>query len=265
MNYIKRPFKVSFLIFCLICFLAACSKEITQPATSDSDIYDTTSIETLAPVTIPATTVPETTVQEESVQYEIISSKAFEYPSHDEYKMNVLVEFVNTGTCNMYLPEIGSTYDLEDSDGNLISAQNPIYAMPTVLRPGETGYLCIMERYEQSKGSDLIVVPRILTKPATLECVRYEITDTQCVMGDFGIKVLGKVTNTGTETYEQNYIACFLYDENGNLLRNELAGVEYLAPGETTGFETYGLGIPGETVESVAKIVCYAYPVLTQD
>ena len=221
-NLLRKSLFFAVVLY-LFANLASCSDSITTNITTNVTTSDN--------ATSPAIAETLEVKPEDSIQFDIISARAIEFPYFDDYQMNILVEFKNTSSFDVYLPEMGSTYDLVDADGNLVSAQNPIYAFPSVLLPGESGYLSNFEIYPESKGNTLTVVPRILAEPATVNPVRYKVTDTKWCDSDFGIKVLGYVENTDVKSYERTYIACFLYDVNGILVDEELAEIKNLAPG----------------------------------
>ncbi len=245
------------LISCIILSLAACSTQ-DPPKESLSQGSSDYQSETVLETTLE--TEPET-----KVQYEILSSRVDSWSiSEDTHFANFIVEFVNTGTCDLRLSD--STYDLEDPDGNLVSAQNFIYAFPDVLQPGEKGYLATEEIFYTPLNSDLKIIPRINAKESTIECIRYNVTDTKLVQDDYeSISVIGRVENTGATTAELTYIFVALYNADGVCIDTKLSSIDNLAPGEKVGFEAIGVSSPSVPLDSVADIKCYAYPILEED
>lgn len=178
-------------------------------------------------------------------------------------RVQTIVEITNVGSENLYLSS--GSYDLEDSDGNLIASRKMVSTYPEVLAPGEKGYM-----YEETSldnyGGDgnLTVLPRPDVERAKVELIRYNVTDLDVSDGKYrGVKVLGRVENTTSKTKDgMIYIVAFFYDANGIPIGSDFTIVtETLEPGAKIGFELSGFSLP-EYVNSdtVASAIVYAYP-----
>lgn len=213
--------------------------------------------------TFQITATPETEV-ESGVEYEILSSRAnvwteLEGTEYEYKQINVIVELLNTGTSDLHLST--STYDLEDTQGNLVSAQDFIFAFPEILAPGEIGYLAITNDFDRPFEGELVVKPRVVAEKSQFSCIRYDVTDLVQTTSEYGSVIsIGRVENTQQTTEDRTYVFVAYYDENGTCIETDYIFVDKLAPGEKVGFETVGFLSPDVTPDKIARTVCYAYP-----
>lgn len=181
--------------------------------------------------------------------------------------VQTIVEITNTGSTNLYLSS--GAYDLEDADGNLVAAQSMVSAYPSVLAPGEKGYMYEETTLDNYTGDgNLTVIPRPDVEEATVDLIRYDTSDITVSNDEFsGVKVMGRVENTTGEVSEgMVYVVAFLYDANGTPIGSVFDILtEDLEVGSKVGFELTGLSLPDDiTAESVASTTVYSYPLQYQ-
>ena len=241
-----KKITVCMLIICLLLLCSACKDFKTTEEVPSTEILQ------IVETTLPTESIPE-------VSYNILDEAVYiwqDFP--DVVWMSITIEIENTSSNNLYFSD--STYDLLDPDGKLVSAQNRIFAFPEILAPGEKGYLNITELYEKNFDTTVSVSPRILLEKSDLDCIRYKVTDTTFAEDDLGnIHVMGFVENNGPAA-EYVTIVAVLYDSNGHCLDVKLSYIENFSPGEKIGFDAIGLNPSDLTIDSVANVVCYAYP-----
>lgn len=220
-----------------------------------------------APATSGAVSTPETENTQESVAYEVTYSNARTWTdSIGSTWVQTIVEIENTGTENLYLGS--GAYDLEDAEGTLIAAQTSVSAFPDVIAPGEKGYLyeeTTLDNYDQE--GTLTVKPRPDVKEATVDLIRYDVTDVSVSDDTYlGVNVLGRVENNTDETGSLVYVTAFFYDANNTMIGSAFTILtEDLAPGSQIGFEITSFSLPDDvTAESIAQTVVYAYPMQMQ-
>lgn len=239
------------LVLCLT--LCACGAKNTSPVTENSVQSE-----------VPTESVAESTVEPEpEISYEVTSASidSWEVLS-DAYWTAVNIEISNTGTTNLRL--LDSFFDLENSTGELVSAQQRLFAFPDIIAPGETGYFNIITHSDHSVGTDLTVVPRILVEATEETPIRYNVSDVEAVWDDeeYGsFAVIGRIENCTSSIETKACVAAFVYDQNNLLIGGfRTAMIENLAPGEKVGFEAIGIQPPLNSLDEISKIICVAYP-----
>lgn len=212
-------------------------------------------------------TTDSDTENESEIQYEISYKNVASWiNSIGTMRIQVIAEITNTGTTPIYLSS--SSYDLEDSNGQIISSKQYISTYPNVIKAGEKGYLYDETSLDNIVYGQINVVPRISTKKATVPCIRYEaseisISDTPY----YGPKIVGRITNS-TDKDEDGliYVVAILYN-NSNIPIGVLTDVitDDFPKGTKIGFEATSLSLPDSiTSTSIASYKIYAYPVQFQ-
>lgn len=177
--------------------------------------------------------------------------------------VQTIIEITNTGSENLYLSP--GSYDLEDSDGNLVTSRSTVSTYPDVLAPGEKGYMYEETTLDDYSGDgNLTVLPRPDIELAKVDLIRYDVTDVTVSNDTYsGVKVLGRVENTTDETGDgMIYIVAFFYDESGTPIGSAFTILtDTLESGAKVGFEFSGFSLPDDiTADSVASNIIYAYP-----
>ena len=200
---------------------------------------------------------------EVKIQYEITYKNVVSWVnSIGTTWVQVIAEITNTGAAPIYLSS--SSYDLEDSNGQIIASKQYISTYPDVIKSGEKGYLYNETTLENTVDGTITVIPRISAKPAKVSCIRYEvseisITDTTY----FGPKLIGRIKNTTTNDEDGIiYVVAILYDSNKKPI-GVLSDLIYedLPAGEKIGFEATSLSLPDNiTSDSIDSYLVIAYP-----
>lgn len=181
--------------------------------------------------------------------------------SIDSVWVQVAVPVKNTGSVNLYLES--GTIDLEDADGHLVESFSLVPVYPQVLKPGETGWYYEERTLDEKPSSDLKAVPHVDVEEASVNCIRYEVSDVTISDEDFGdLKVTGRVENTTEEEGSMVEVAIFLYDDEENFIgRINTYLDENLAAGDKIGFSaTSFVNIQDLTAADIAEYKVYAYP-----
>lgn len=181
--------------------------------------------------------------------------------------VQTIVEITNTGSGNLYLSS--GAYDLEDANGTLLASQTMVSAFPSVLAPGEKGYMYEETTLDDYSGDGKITVfPRPDVKEAKVDLIRYNVTDVKVSDDTYGgLKVLGRVENsTDADSDGMVYIVAFFYDASGNPIASAFTILtEDIQSGAKIGFELSAFSLPDDiTASSVTETVVYAYPLQMQ-
>ena len=177
--------------------------------------------------------------------------------------IQAIVEVTNTGNENLYLGP--GSYDLEDADGRLVKSQGQVSTYPSVLAPGEKGYMYNEITLDDYSGDgNLSILPRPDIKTAKVDLVRYGISDLNVSDTAYGgINVLGRIENT-TDKAENGtiYIVAFFYDAAGTPIGSAFTILtETVDVGAKIGFEFSSFSMPNDiTSEDIADTIIYAYP-----
>ena len=263
--------KFSTFILALVLIIVFCSCDInnvqSENGSTNKSKFNTTSKFSTTPE---ASTSIESSPGEQSTEpapgYEITDCRAKTWTnSIGTVWVQTIVEITNTGTTNLYLSS--GSYDLEDASGNLIGSKTLVSAYPSVLAPGEKGYMYEETILDDTTDGELIVLPREDIEEAKVELIRFPVTDTKISNGNYGrVKMTGRIENTSNETQNFVYIVAFLYDDNGVCIGQIFTILtEDLAAGDKIGFEMSSLTLPDDvSAESIADYVIYAYPLQYQ-
>lgn len=209
-------------------------------------------------------------VTEKSVwQYSLGRTKATiytytpSYNSNPESYIRIVTPVTNTGNRNIRCQEC--TYDIEDSNGNVLQSVDSIYCKPNVLKPGETGYY-----YKEINNSESVEEGAIITAHPTIkkacdaDCVRYEVSKVSFKNDDtYGLKTLGKVKNTSNEALSMTEIVINVFDENDVFL-TALSTILYktVEPSASISFEatsSYMSRHRDITADHVGRYEAFAY------
>ena len=177
--------------------------------------------------------------------------------------VQTIVEITNTSSKNLYLSS--GSYDLEDADGKLVASQSLVSCYPSVLAPGEKGYMYEETTLDNYDGDgNLTILPRPSIDTAKVDLIRYNVTDVTISDDRFsGVKVLGRVENATDEATDgMVYIAAFFYDVSGTPIGSAFTILmEDIEAGAKIGFELSGFSLPDDvTADAVANTIVYAYP-----
>ncbi len=202
----------------------------------------------------------------EETAYEITYSSAKVYTnSIGTVWSQVIVEIENTGSSDLYLSS--GAYDLEDTNGNLITSESMVSTYPEVISPGEKAYMYNETTLDDAIEGDVVVVPRPSVDKAKVENIRYSVTDVNISDGQYGdLKALGRIENTSSEDSSMTYIVIIMKDSAGTPIGQMFTILtDDLKAGDKIGFEMSAFALPDDIkADSVADFVAYAYPMQMQ-
>ncbi|MCR5230482.1 MAG: FxLYD domain-containing protein [Solobacterium sp.] len=202
----------------------------------------------------------------EEAAWEVGESKAVVWANSIGTKwVQIICPVTNTGTKNLYLNS--ATIDLEDTDGHLVDSKSMVSAYPDILLPGETAYYYEETTLEEGAPSELSVLPHVQVKEATVNPVRYEISDVTISDETYGgIKIVGRVENTTEEDGKLVYVTALLYDSEDNMIASAFTILNNdLTAKDKVGFSISTLSVPDTvTASAVDHYTIYAYPMQIQ-
>ncbi len=177
--------------------------------------------------------------------------------------IKVIVPVVNNGTDNLYLGT--GTIDLEDETGHLVDSLSMVSVYPQVIQPGETAIYYEETTLDESIEGDLTAIPHVDVKKASVDLIRYEVSDLELKDAQYGgVELTGRVENTTQEDGKLVYIAAIFYDEE-----NEPVGSAFtimtndLVAGDKVGFSANTFSLP-ITTDDIDHYDVFAYPTQMQ-
>ena len=238
--------------------LAACG--------NDSNSSETTAVNETTVQTETTAAPTETTEAAPETAYEVTDTRVVSWTdSIGSVWVQAIVEITNTGSTNLFLSS--GSFDLEDADGNLVDSCSMASTYPNVIAPGEKGYMYEETILDNPVDGELTVIPRLDIEEATVDLIRYDVTDAKLSEGKYGdLRILGRVQNNTEEAGKMTYVVAILYDADGVCIGQMFTILtDDLAAGEQRGFEMSAMSLPDSvTVDAVANIVYYAYPMQMQ-
>lgn len=212
--------------------------------------------------TTAASTEESTTESKKKDAYEVGEARAVTYTdSIGSVWAQVSVPVTNTGEVNLYLST--GSMDLEDESGHLVDTVKTVSVYPEVIQPGETAWYYDETTLDEAPSGALKVIPHVDVEPATVDCIRYEVSDVTLADDKyFGIKITGRVENTTEEDESMVYVVAMMYDENDDLLCQAFTVLtDELKAGDKIGFsmKTFSSN-DAYTTGNVARYEVYAFP-----
>ncbi|MGI8313842.1 FxLYD domain-containing protein [Halobacillus mangrovi] len=242
------------LLFSLvfIMFLTACSNGEMAGDTNASANNDETTKE------------KEETKEESEAKLEIAQSTGGAWKdSIDAVWVHSSAVFENTGDTPVEINETQMTF--KGKDGEVLGTAPMIYAVPSVVGPGETAFI--------SESTILEGISDAESYTETTYNFGFDKTDqspnlleTSGIKGTIGdeysnpYKVTGLVKNTTEEKQDDIRLAAALFDKDGKLLGVLNGSVDVgVNPGSEAGFELNYPEIPRDVAEKVENIEVKAY------
>ena len=177
-------------------------------------------------------------------------------------RYNAIVEIKNTGDTAIHLG--WTPFSVTDSENKLIATENSsaIYAQPSVVYPGESGYY-FAARIELPSDIDPNVSYNLVydigsIRPVDIETVKdYEVINVSFPEGDY-TETIGEIVN-GSDTGDYDAL-CIGYDKAGKIVT--IGGtMGELDPNHNTYFEIYNTAAFGkdtiDTYKILARTHCY--------
>lgn len=242
------------LALAMISTLAACNGENSTADTSTPSA----SVQTDSPqATEPAPAPSASEIEFISEEYQVYTD-VFDDPT-----ATYLAEIKNSSDTAIHLSNI--SLDLEHPDGTLIKTVSLLTVKPRTIPAGGTGYICD-EIYNTSLDGEITLdaLTAAVTKlhysvdPVTDADVPTVELSQVSAKDEFGnIGMIGKIKNTGSETYSNLFVAAPVRDPNGKLLTVILGSIADLAPGVEKGFD--GVAFAGRSISDISTVTLDAF------
>lgn len=199
--------------------------------------------------------------KEEEADYEVGEGFAEVWTnSINTKRIRVAVPVKNTGSVNLYLSSC--SIDVENKDGEIIDTIDYVNVYPQIIKPGETAYYYEETRYDGKDTKDIKVVPNVDVEKATVDCIRYSISEDKVKTEKYGrTSLLGRVENTTDVDGSNVYVTVNYFDKDGKFLSQQFTILDNdLKAGAKKGFETSPLNAYEFKPGDVGSYEVYAYP-----
>lgn len=174
--------------------------------------------------------------------------------------IRIAVPVKNTGSVNLYVSD--ASFDVENKDGEIVDTVDYVSAYPQIIKPGETAYYYEETTYDGKDTKDLKVIPDIDVEKATVDCIRYSISEDKVKTEKYGrTSLLGRVENTTDVDGSNVYVTVNYFDKDGKFLSQQFTILDNdLKAGAKKGFETSSLNAYKFKSGDVGSYEVYAYP-----
>lgn len=169
----------------------------------------------------------------ETSYYEIYYN---EYDDAVEYEAVVTL----TNSSNHDIKISDCTFDLESSQGNLLSTTDMLFIYPKVISPGESCYIWNTFGTEIPDGSvdeEYILIASPDTKSTDVKSFSYEVSDVSLSKSAGYPTIIGRITNTSGKDQSYYYLSAVFFDENGKAIGMSGTSVDDFMAGQTKSFE----------------------------
>lgn len=218
----KNKFSIILVFLCLF-LLGGCGKTV-ENGNEDSKVTDENS-------------------SSEGDGYKIVSEELLKYTDDDGVNVHYLAEIKNTSSHALYFSNMGTSIDIEDKNGELITSNQHIYTRPSVIAAGESGYISEGVVYSRAEGkgltSDDIGNPilHIEAKKAEEANIPDVVITDSTLNIDSRISIIGRAKSNEKAVLDIIHIIIPVRDENNKLCAVAIGQVENLNSGEQKGFE----------------------------
>ena len=176
--------------------------------------------------------------------------------SEDGTSYDAIIRITNTGNTTL---NIGyTTFTIEDTDGKIIALEDSsaVYAMPTVLAPGESGYyfgarIGLPDGLDLSKEYVLKYSEEYISQNESDDIMDFDVQDVSFPEGDY-TDIIGRVQNPDNISVEFVDVVFIGYDSDHNVVLVE-GTVTSLGGDEDGEFEIYNPGAYGIPFNSIAE------------
>lgn len=200
--------------------------------------------------------------QQPKEEYEVGNGRAVIYTSSiGTTWVQVSIPVKNTGSVDLYMSSC--SVDLVEDDGHLFESLSLVSVYPQVIKPGETAWYYEETTLDNAPSGNLKVQPHVNAKKATVDCVRYEVSEVEVTNDKYsGIKITGWVENTTSEEASLPYVVVFMYDANDELIGQAFSIIsDGLKPGDKKGFSMSTFSSYDQFIaENVKRVEYYSYP-----
>lgn len=176
-------------------------------------------------------------------------------PNDGSPRYNAIVEVKNTGNVPINLGY--TAFSVTDFDNNLVATDDSsaIYALPSVVYPGEVGYyftarMELPANIDTTQTYNLVYDTDYIRKADTEGVSDYDVVNVSFPEGDY-TEIIGEIVN-GTNTGDVD-VLCICYDENGKIVT--IGGtIEELKTAHNTYFEIFNYAAWGKDIADYKMI-----------
>ena len=174
--------------------------------------------------------------------------------------INTAAIYKNTGDVPVEIGETQMNYKAKD--GSILGTSTMIYAVPSIVQPGETAFITEGTILDGESSTDNYAETTFnFNFEETDESSNLmEVSAVKGISSDYGYSVTGLVKNPTDVQQEDIRLAAILYDASGNILGGLSGSVDVgLAPGGEAGFELSYPPLPDDIGTKVNKIEVKSY------
>lgn len=172
-------------------------------------------------------------------------------------------ELKNNGSEPLDISSVSITWYDNDDNVSMVT-DSSIEVFPTVIEPGEKGYISysdVTSGVKDLKNTELNLTPYASyssTEELKVENDHFEAkTDS---WDESYVHILGEITNQSETPLYNHTVYSVFRDENGNFLGlDSTSGDTTLQPNQTSGFEISGEDLPKEQIEKIDSVENSAY------
>lgn len=178
------------------------------------------------------------------------------YASYSHYYASPIAEIENTG--NEIIRIGNASFDVEDSSNRLLKTIEYVSAVPTVLSPGEKGYLYrpLTQIDDIADPFDCHISVNFKQKNVNTESYKYELSNVAMnILNGEDYEIVGKITNTNDMQSEDLRLAIVWFDTNKRCIGVSESNIhDHLQTGESKSFTIEG---KDAWMEDQTKIATY--------
>ncbi len=180
-------------------------------------------------------------IEKKNLSYEVGEASLRVYQYNSSNYISAYIPVTNNGNISIYVS--GTGFDIEDGEGSLKQSIGSfsVKCRPSIIRPGETTYVCADTKYTGDTTEGLVCLPHLTVKDASsADDIRYEVSGEVSFTPNAysaGFKASGTVVNSTEKTSSIIYVAVLAFDKNGDYYTT-LTGSVYddLEPGASASF-----------------------------
>lgn len=192
----------------------------------------------------------------EDIEYKIVSEDLLKFTDDDGVNVYYLAEIKNTGNNVLQFNNMGTSIDIEDQDGKLLTSNKHIYTRPSILAPGESGYISEGVVYSKSEGKGLASenIGKSLLHIDVQKAEESPVPDVEITEATLNtenrISITGRAKSKEKDVLDVVHVIIPVRDENNKLCAVAIGQIENLNPGEQKGFKATDLSkYPGDSVQ----------------
>lgn len=188
------------------------------------------------------------------------TSAAWKAYSESEYTdIHAAAIYENKGDVPVKIGETQLNHKAKD--GSILGTESMVYAVPRVIKPGETAIIANTSAIEGINSEDFKETTYNFSFDKTDEDPNLlEVSGVKGIATEDSYRVTGVVKNITKEQQDDIRLAAVLFDKDGNLLAGLTNSVDVgVASGSEAGFELSYPEVPPSIINKVEKIEVKAY------